>query len=219
MKKKSAAKNGKKNTAKSKLAAGAAEIRKAEKEAKEKAAEPVVIPASTRPIEDIVRERVTLLPGHIGMKLADDTPIEEALRVLDWTNTLADHVGFMIGDVLNFGEAKWGEKYTQALAQTGRAMSTLKGYSEAARRIPFANRVASLSFTHHREILRIGDDTKIATVLKEVGKQADEGHAPSTKELRFKVQKLMPRKKKTPKGPPTSGKGKKGKAKKEAPPY
>src|SRR5437660_4379553 len=103
---------------KAKLAAGAVEIRKAQKLVAMPS--PVVIPESTRPIKEILRERVKILPGHIGIKLADDTPIEESLRVLDWTTTLADHVGFMIGDVLNFGEAKWGEKYTQALAQTGR---------------------------------------------------------------------------------------------------
>jgi len=79
----------------------------------------------------------------------------------------------MIGDVVNFGTAKWGEKYTAALNQTGRAYSTLRQYSEVARRIPPKQRVAALTFTHHREILRIGSDEKIATVLKEVGAQAE----------------------------------------------
>src|SRR5262249_35971098 len=90
-----------------KLAKGAAKIKKAQKEAKKAeekpAPEPVEIPESTRPLEEIVRDRVTVLPGNIGLKLADDTPIEESLRILDWTTALSDHVGFMIGDVLNFG--------------------------------------------------------------------------------------------------------------------
>lgn len=214
---KKAAKGGKSD--KAKLAAGAEEIRKAQKQAKTEAPpEPVVIPESTRPIQEIINERVTVLPGHIGLKLADATPIEESLRILDWTTTLSDHVGFMIGDVLNFGSSKWGDKYKAALNQTGRAQSTLWGYSEAARRIPAEDRVASLTFTHHREILRIGNDEKIKTVLKKVGEQADKGVAPTIKELRIKVQKLTPRKKKAPKKV-TSGKGKKGKQKPEPPPY
>src|SRR5438128_7076855 len=107
-----------------KLAKGAEKIRKAEKEAKKNEAkvarpEPVAIPKSTRPIEDIIRDRVTVLPDHVGLKLADATPIEETLRVLDWTMALHDHVGFMIGDVLNFSYHKFGQKYTQALNQTG----------------------------------------------------------------------------------------------------
>jgi len=85
------------NTDKAKLAAGAAEIRRAQKELKEgkgkKAAvpkpEPVVILESTRPIQDILKERVTVLPGSIGLKLADDTPLDESLCVLDWTTTLS----------------------------------------------------------------------------------------------------------------------------------
>jgi len=123
----------------------------------------------------------------------------------------------MIGDVINFGNAKWGEKYKAALNQTGRARSTLKNYAWVARNIPPNKRVAALSFTHHWEILRIGDNTKVKEVLKEVGAQAEKGHAPSTKELRYKVQKLAPRKVKKPKRI-TSGKGKK-KSKPEPPPY
>ena len=111
----------------------------------------------------------------------------------------------MIGDVINFGNAKWGEKYKAALNQTGRARSTLKNYAWVARNIPPNKRVAALSFTHHWEILRIGDNTKVKEVLKEVGAQAEKGHAPSTKELRYKVQKLAPRKvkkKSKPEPPP-----------------
>jgi hypothetical protein len=210
-----------------KLAKGAEKIKKAQKQAKGKKAkaapapppEPIVIPESSRPIQDILADRVTVLDGSIGLKLADNTPIEEQLRVLDWATTLSDHVGFMIGDVLNFGKTKWGDKYTAALNQTGRAQSTLWAYAETARKIAPDKRVAALSFSHHREIMRLGDEQKIATVLKEVGAQAEKGNAPTTKELRFKVQKLTPRKKKAPKKV-TSGKGKKGKkAKPEPPPY
>jgi hypothetical protein len=125
----------------------------------------------------------------------------------------------MIGDVLNAGRVRWGDKYTVALNQTGRALSTLKGYAEASRKIPIAKRVAALSFTHHREILRLPDE-KIDSVLKELEKEADkkDGHVPNTKELRYKIQQLTPRKKKKPTRV-TSGKGKKGKKKVELPPY
>jgi hypothetical protein len=204
---------------KAKLAAGAKEIRKAQAEANQaKAATvgPITIPESTRPIEDIVRERVTILPGSVGLRLADNTPIEESLRVLDWTIALSDHAGFMIGDVINFGHAKWGrEKYDRAVARTGRKRNTLQHYASVAARIPIQQRQAALSFEHHRVILRIGDVPKIATVLREVGKQAEKGLAPTVKDLRIKVQKLTPRKAKRA----TSGKGKRRKARPEPPPY
>jgi hypothetical protein len=205
---------------KDKLAKGAAAIKKeaAAVEAKAKAAEPLVIPKSTRDIKEIVQERVTVLPGSIGVKLADDTPLEEVLRIMDWATTMSDHVGFMIGDIINFGSVKWGDKYRQAMEQTGRAYSTLAGYAETARRFPAAKRQANLSFTHHREIMRLNDDEKIAKVLKEVSEGAEkDGKAISTKIIREKVMKLTPRKVKKPKKI-TSGKGKKGGKKKELPP-
>ena len=52
-------------------------------------------------------------------------------------------------------------------------------------------------------------------LLEETAKQAETGEAPTIKELRATVQNLIPRKVKKP----TSGKGKKRKAKPELPPY
>jgi hypothetical protein len=202
------------------LAKGAKEIEKAKKQAEQvKAATvgPLAIPKCPRPIQEILRDRVKVFDGHIGLKIADDTTIEESLVILDWATGMSNHVGFMIGDVINFGRSKWGEKYNQALNQTGRAYSTLAHYASVAARITPDKRHGALSFDHHRTILTLGDAAKIATVLKEVGEQAEKGHAPTTKELRIKVQQLTPRKVKKLKTV-TSGKGKR-KAKPEPPPY
>jgi lysyl-tRNA synthetase class I len=181
--------------------------------------DPVVIPESTRDIKEILAERVTVLPGSIGLRIADNTPIEESLRVLDWTTTLSNHVGFMIGDVLNHAYFKWGEKYQAALSQTGRALPTLKQYCDVASKIPPNKRVAALTFTHHAEILRIGNDTKVEEVLKEVGAQAEKGHAPTTSQVRERVRKLKPKKPKKAKSMVNHTKSKKKKAKPEPPPY
>lgn len=158
-------------TDKAKLDAGAAKIREADKQAKK---EKAVTPAkSTRPLADILRDHVIVLPDHIGLTLSDTIPLEEQLRVLDWTTQLSDHVGFMVGDVLNHGQHKWGDKYTAAINQTGRAKSTLKNYAWVARSVPPEKRLASLTFSHYQEIIRLGDQTKVDAVLKEVGAQAE----------------------------------------------
>jgi hypothetical protein len=202
---------------KAKLAEGAAKIKKAEAEQKQLVkVEPLLLQPLKQSMNEIVRERVTVLPGNIGLKLAENTTLEESLVILDWTTTMSDHVGFMIGDALNFGNTKWGEKYTQALNQTGRAKPTLKEYASVCARIPFAQRQASLNYTHHREIVRIGDAEKVATVLKQVGEEAEKGNIPTTREVALKVRKLTPRKKKVKKA--TSGKGKR-KVVRELPPY
>jgi hypothetical protein len=183
-------------TDKAKLAVGAEKIRIAQKEAgREKAPEPLVIPKSTRAIEDIMRERVTIHPDHIGLKIADATPIEESLRILDWATAMSDHVGFMIGDVINFGKAKWGEKYNAALIQTGRAYTTLRQYASVAERIPIEKRKSKLTFWQHELIVRTPEQI-MPKLLAETAEQAEKGRAPTLKELRLKVQKLTSRKKK-----------------------
>jgi hypothetical protein len=235
-KKKPAKQKVSKKSDKQRLAAGAEEIRKAEKHVKAEATrvkrlkrqfepvatppEPVVIPESTRDIKEILKDHVTVLPGSIGLKINNATPIEESLRVLDWTTTLSKHVGFMIGDVIIHGESKWGQKYTAALNQTGRKQATLEHYVSVARRIPPENRQASLSFEHHREIAKLGAGSKVEEVLKEEGAKAEKGLAITRKDLRYKIQKLTPRKKKKEAKPSKGkGKGKGKKAKSEPPPY
>lgn len=211
-----------KKTGKDALADGAKAIRDAEKAQKDSAksqkaaavVEKVEIPKTTRTTEEVVKDRVTVMPGNIGLKIDSETPIEESLQILDWTTMLSDHVGFMIGDVLNFSNAKWGDKYTAALNQTGRGLSTLKGYAETAKKIPYDKRVATLTYSHYRELIRLPDG-KLDATLKEVGAQAEKGKVPTVREVRFKVQKLTPHKKAKR---VTSGKGKR-KPKVEAPPY
>lgn len=194
-----AKKRGKGKTSKSAsdkaLAEGAAEIKKAQSEQDK---EPIVLPKLTRSIQEIMADRVKIAPGHIGMTLDDKTPMEEQMAILDHTLTLSDHVGFMIGDILNFGEVTWGDKYKRLLQQTGKALSTLRGYSEASRRIPLEKRVAALSFSHHREILRL-DDKKMEKVLEDLEKEAEkkDGYIPTRDELRKKIEKLGPTKRKS----------------------
>jgi hypothetical protein len=220
-KKKAAAKKGGKKDSKKQRGAHSPEelaAMKAKADAEAEANKPVELAKLTRSLDEIVQDRVTLLPDNIGIKLSEQTTIEESLAILDWATAMSDHVGFMIGDVLNFGQTKFGQKYTVALNQTGRAISTLWGYAEAARRIPADKRKAALTFTHHREILRLPDE-KMDAVLEEVSAQAEKGERPTVQELRFKIQKLTPKKRKKP-AKSTSGKhGKKKKDKPEPPPY
>lgn len=207
-KKKAGKKSGKKSEPVS-----AAEMKKLEQDAKATVEEPLEIPEVTRTIQEILNDRVTIAPGHIGLTMADDTPLEEHIAVLGYTTQLSDHVGFMIGDILNNGAVRWGSKYKVALDRTSKKLSTLKGYAEASRRIPLEKRVAALSFTAHREILRLPDE-KMEKLLEDLEKQAEkkDGELPTTRELRVRVQHSMPRTRGKAKRV-TSGKHGKGKKK------
>jgi len=178
-------------TAKQKLDEGAKKIRDLKSKVEK---EKIKIVESKRPAEAIWRERVTVLPGSVGLKIDKATPIGECLRILDYTLTLNAHVGWMIGDVTNFGKHAYGEKYQQALNQTGRAYSTLAAYAETAARIAPSDRIAALTFSHHRELIRAGD--KMPELLKDADAEVKKGKIPTVRELREVVNKVKPRKRK-----------------------
>lgn len=61
-------------------------------------------------------------------------------------------VHWWIGDWLNYGEQKYGEKYAQALDGTGFAYQTLRADAYVASRIELLRRRNNLSWSHHREV-------------------------------------------------------------------
>lgn len=72
-------------------------------------------------------------------------------------------IQFWVGDWINFGERKWGEKYLEAVRMTGYDYETLRWHSYVAKRTQFVPqgtdlpentilRRDGLSFTHHKEV-------------------------------------------------------------------
>jgi hypothetical protein len=204
-------------TDKEKLAAGAAEIRKAEARAEnekpfsEKELKP------TRDIKEVLHDRVKILDGHLGLKLSPGTTPAENLQVLDYVVQMGDHVQFMIGDVINEGQWRWGEKkYNNAVNRTGRSSGNLRNIASIARRIPIQCRKAELSFSAHRPLAVLADSpivTDSVTIMKEVLNEAvaqsksGKSELSSEAAVREKVKKLLPPKKVKK---PTAGPGKNG---------
>lgn len=59
---------------------------------------------------------------------------------------------WVIGDLLNYGEAVYGEKYAQAAESTGLAQSTLENYCSVCNRVPRSRRRKQLAFSIHAEV-------------------------------------------------------------------
>ena len=76
--------------------------------------------------------------------------ISSARRVMTWA----------LGDWMLYGESAWGEKYTQALDQTGYSMGALVTIASVCSRIPPAQRKAALSFEHHRTVAYLPVDER-----------------------------------------------------------
>lgn len=61
-------------------------------------------------------------------------------------------VAWAMGDWLNFGETRWGEMYAQALDTTGLSLGRLRNLKYLASAVPYDNRVAGLSLSHHEAV-------------------------------------------------------------------
>ena len=94
-----------------------------------------------------------------------------------------------VGDWLNWGEAKWGERYTQAVEATGYAQSFLQNVKWVAAKFTPDQRRNGLSFSHHSEVASLEPETAQAflTVAEHDGM--------STADLRSRVKEAKAAKK------------------------
>lgn len=65
-------------------------------------------------------------------------------------------VQFWLGDMLNYGEHAYGEKYTQAVDDT--QAETWMNYAWVSKRVETSTRVENVSWSHHREVAKFSDD-------------------------------------------------------------
>lgn len=82
----------------------------------------------------------------------DDLPFERWDEVILSFYRAKQSLPFYIGDGLNWGEAKYGEMYSQAKAATGKAYSTLANYKWIAGEFTPEERHPDLDWDHHRHV-------------------------------------------------------------------
>ena len=70
---------------------------------------------------------------------------------------IAKSIGFIVGDWINYGQGRYGEKYAEALRTSGLAYDTLRKYAHAAKSIQTGNRFPNLDWTHHLTVAKIKD--------------------------------------------------------------
>jgi len=61
-------------------------------------------------------------------------------------------IGWVIGDLINYAETRWGEKYKEAIELTGLDYGTLRHYTSTASRVPLCLRNHKLSYYHHVKV-------------------------------------------------------------------
>lgn len=91
-----------------------------------------------------------LMPA--GVITTGQPTYDEWFAAMTWVQQVEKASPFWIGDLLSFGEAAYGEKYSQAVEATGHKASYLMNVASVASKIPVERRHPDLSFAHHQDV-------------------------------------------------------------------
>lgn len=85
-----------------------------------------------------------------GLSIPSKTTFKEWEKIGDQLKSIEGSVLWWLGDWVNFGETAYGEKYSQALEETGYDYGTLRDAAWVSKQCRFKN--DNLSFSHHRQV-------------------------------------------------------------------
>lgn len=87
-----------------------------------------------------------------------------------------------VGDWLNYGEARYGERYAQAIDLTGLGYEAVANAAWVAGAVEPSTRVETLSWTHHRQVAHLGPEAQREWLEKAKAENL------STRELRAEIR-------------------------------
>jgi hypothetical protein len=90
--------------------------------------------------------------SEVGMIFSQDLEYDEWYKLMQTLGRLETAFQFAIGDALNYGMAKYGEKYSNAIDATGFAYQSLANWTWVSKSVSIDNRVSGLSWSHHRAV-------------------------------------------------------------------
>jgi hypothetical protein len=91
-------------------------------------------------------------PTPTGLKITGQPTYEQWEAVGYHLRYIDGAVKWWIGDWLNYGENRWGEKYSQALESTEYEYQTLADAAWVAKQVDISLRNEKLSWSHHRMV-------------------------------------------------------------------
>ncbi len=108
------------------------------------------------PDEKIMIEAEGYRVSALGLQVTKaDLTWNEYCAMGEQLQFLEGGIRWYIGDWINYGEFRWGDKYTQAIKATGNKLQTLMNWAWVARRVPYHRRRLGLTFTHHEIVARL----------------------------------------------------------------
>ncbi len=92
-----------------------------------------------------------------GIRFRGELTFDEWEAIGREITPMAKAVGFIIGDWMNYGMSRYGDKYGEAMKSTGLAYETLKTSSYVARSVELSLRNPNLDWHHHKAVAKIKD--------------------------------------------------------------
>lgn len=90
--------------------------------------------------------------GDYGLEVTGKPTYEAWVQIGRKLWTEKQKIQWNIGDWINYGESRYGEKYAQALKETDYTLHTLENYASVARKIPVEQRRKNISFSMYQEV-------------------------------------------------------------------
>jgi hypothetical protein len=131
-----------------------------------------LIPTNSGPLAPIaVPVGTSLTLTESGLVISGDLTFDDFCNGLKQCQGIANGALWTLGDLLVYGESRgeWGEMYSQALDLTKKSYSTLTQAVHLSKRYPRTERVAAVSWSHHREAATIADPQERRQLLERAG--------------------------------------------------
>jgi len=106
---------------------------------------------------------VKILDGGMGVEMSANTPFQTAQNACRFFRRMKDCTRFMIGDLILFSEAIYGEKYAQLMDETGYAYESLAQMVRVCKAVPHVRRVqhTNVTFEHHYEVAKLKPEDQV----------------------------------------------------------
>ncbi len=93
-----------------------------------------------------------------GIEFHQDLSFDEWDALGQKLAPIGKSIGFIIGDWINYGDKRYGEKYDEALAKTGLSYQTLMNYAHVARKVEIYLRKENLDWSQHATVAKLKTD-------------------------------------------------------------
>jgi hypothetical protein len=134
--------------------------------------------------------KISVGPFHftsVGIRISGKPEVAEWKGPLQFALWCQRAGPWWIGDLLNAGEDRFGESFSQ-ICEGVVSAEMLNRYASVARRVPIDNRVASLSWSAHAAVARLPNELQKRLLIEA------ERRGWTSEELRLKAREEMQRK-------------------------